>query len=136
MAQEPSGSWTVAWVRERVKNGHHRALTKYLVQRTPLQAAQASEAGLTVPEILRKAFNVKNGHVAVPEDAIKVLRNVDGAHPADVWAVVSASEANDPEHLEARLASFYRAAMIWAQRTGEDPSPWTNTVVVHKIMSQ
>jgi hypothetical protein len=134
--QEPSGSWTVAWVRERMVAGHHRALTKYLVQRTPLQAAQASEAGFTVSEILRKSFNVKNGQIAVPEDAIKVLRNVDGAHPSDVWAIVSASEANDEEHLTKRLAAFKRAALLWAKRTGEDPGPWINHIIIHEVMTR
>lgn len=130
--QEPSRSWTVAWIRERVKGGHHRALTKYLLQRTQDQAMEAMEAGIDVPYVMG-AFDVKNGQIAVPDAAIKVLRGVEGAHPSDVWRIVAASDANDPAHLKKRMGAFKRAALAWAQRTGGDPGPWINQIIVHEI---
>ncbi len=133
--EEERAGWTTEWVKQRVKLGNHRILTRYLVQRSAEQAAElAGIPGLTVPEILRRAFLVKNGQIAVPDDAMKVLRNVDGAHPADVWAIVSASTANEPESLSKRLTTFRRAVLAWAKRTGGDPRPWTDLVTVHEVM--
>jgi hypothetical protein len=136
MAQESRGIWTLKWVKDRMAGGHHAALTQYLVQRSPFQADQANEVGFTVERILVQAFNVKNGHVTVPLDACKVLRNVEGATPQAVWDIVRESEATSPEALSKRLNTFKRAVLAWAKRTGGDPSPWINLVLVQEVMSR
>lgn len=64
----------INWVRERVNGEHHQALMKYLLGRTEAQAKAADEEGLTVLEIMRQAFLVKNGHTTVPQCAIKMVR--------------------------------------------------------------
>ena len=84
--------WTVQWLKERVQNQHHAVLTKYLMHRSWEQAKQADAAGLPLNEILRQAFDPKNGNTAVPQDAMKVLRNVDGVDPAVVIGIVTQSE--------------------------------------------
>jgi hypothetical protein len=85
------GDWNLQWVRDRVRFGHHRVLTKYLRYRTPEQRAEADADGLTVEAILRTAFLVVNGHTSVPQAAIKVYRHVPGAPVSPVIAICRAS---------------------------------------------
>lgn len=68
--------WTLSWLRERVKGKHHAVLTKYLMYRNLGQVVEADLAGLTVEQILVRGFDVEKGQIAVPQDAIKVYRNV------------------------------------------------------------
>ncbi len=74
MSSRPNWN-NVNWVQERVNQGHHQALTKYLMGRTPGQKALADAEGLTTAEIMSQAFLVKNGHTTVPQCAIKLLRH-------------------------------------------------------------
>jgi hypothetical protein len=83
--------WTLPWLKERVKYGHHVSLTKYLMHRDPGQVVEADLAGLTVEQILVQGFSVENGHVAVPQAAIKVYRNVPLTPLAPVAALCRAS---------------------------------------------
>lgn len=72
----PNRDWNnVNWVQARVNGEHHQALTRYLIGRTPVQAAKADEAGLTVDEIVRQGFSTTNGHTTVPQCAIKLVRH-------------------------------------------------------------
>ncbi len=83
--------WTLEWVRDRIKCGHHQALCKYLRHRTPEQEAEAERNGISIDLILRTGFLVKNGHTSVPESAIKVFRHVPGATAPPVIAICRAS---------------------------------------------
>lgn len=80
--------WTLNWLRERVRQGHHRVLTKYLVQRSPEVAKDHLAAGWTTDRIVREGFDVKNGYTEVPKDAMTCLRNCPDLDPKIVRDLV------------------------------------------------
>ena len=86
-------NWNSAdWVWARVTGEHHQALTSYLIGRTGEQAKALDEDGLTASDIVRKAFDVKNGHSTVPKCAIRLVRNrVPGLDLSLVIALCRAS---------------------------------------------
>lgn len=84
--------WTLDWVRDRIRFQHHRVLTRYLCHRTSAQAIEAYATGLTPDDIIQRAFNVVNGHTAVPQDALRLLLREDlGVHPRTVYNIFAAS---------------------------------------------
>ena len=110
----PVDNHTIDWIRERIRDHHHKALTKYLIWRTPELTARDEAANLSVNQILICAFRAKNGQTTVPKAAMKVLRHVRGTNPRLVWNLcleaapiipdmkylkgsLQASRARDPE---------------------------------------
>jgi hypothetical protein len=73
-ASHISASWTVDWVREKIRRGHHQSLSTYLRARSRDQKAEADAAGLVSDHIVRSGFAVSNGHTSVPEAAMRLMR--------------------------------------------------------------
>jgi len=84
--------WTLDWVRERVRQKHHRILTKYLLRRDQAVADDHLAAGWSTDRIVREGFDVKEGQTAVPQAAIKCLRNCSDLDPRVVRDVVLQSK--------------------------------------------
>ncbi len=82
--------WTVDWVRERMKAGHHQALASYLRNRSKSQEAEAEAAGLTPSDIVYAGFRTENGQTAVPDAAMRVMR-VPGLDVRIVFAICKSS---------------------------------------------
>lgn len=74
-------------MRARIRGQHYGVLTKYLLQRSADQKFLADDAGLTTNEILRRAYDVKNGQTTVPQDAYSVFRRVPGVDVDLIWAL-------------------------------------------------
>lgn len=58
--RQAADNHTLEWLRDRVREGHHKALAKYLIWRTPDLVARDDAANLSVNQILVTAFKVKN----------------------------------------------------------------------------
>lgn len=123
----------VNWVQERVNQGHHQALTKYLMHRTSGQKALADAAGLTTAEIMSQAFLVKNGHTTVPQCAIKLLR-----HPlvvgVDLSFVISLCRLSRDSDLHIRELAKVLKKWFDPASLGEDAKAVINEAAVRDVM--
>jgi len=100
-APAPETLRTLDWVRDRVRMGHHKALTSYIARRTASQKAEADAAGVTADLIVRDGFLVKNGMVTVPRAAISAFRHDEGVRLSTVLAICRGAGWAYEDHLRA-----------------------------------
>lgn len=73
------------WIKDRIKYEHHKALTRYLLNRTPEEIERDNQEDITINSVLKDAFNVKNGMTNVPKFAMQLLRSDESTSPELVW---------------------------------------------------
>lgn len=130
--QEKENWGHVDWVRDRVNGGHHQALTKYLIKRTSAQKDLADAFGLTVAEIMRQGFHVKNGHSTVPKCAITLVRKkVVGVDLSFVVSLCRESRIEEAHILE--LASALKKYFS-PEELSEEAKAILNEAVVREVL--
>lgn len=123
---------SIDWILSRMKLGHHAVLAKYLVQRTPQQAEEADAVGYTANEIIRCAFKVKNGGTTVPQDAMKVMRNVPGVDPRLVAKLVM--ETPDTRQVAAFQSTVANALRSGKMKDSPELQEALNILVVKEVL--